>query len=342
MKPIILTDDAKANALEIFKKLLDTAGAGSDLKINITPETLLQEQGIEKPTVFVTSAAYLKMITLINSSDKELAWYGTVTKVLHNYLIEDIFVYPQTVTAATVDADEEKCAKWFMELPDETINKLRFQGHSHVKMGASPSGRDTNNWQQFANLLKPNEFYLLCIGNQRGEFYWNIYDRSINVFFENKDITMIVIDDKGNSLKDWASEEIKKYIVNETPTYNKGYYANQSNAVQTTMINGTQYQLVDEKSTPKTDYKPRVVSKSKENSVYKEMIAYIPSDLRADVDYDVDSDIYYTYTWGLPGFEYSNLYDCSVCSGVKFRARHMKEPANKRGPDRPKKENKNK
>ena len=57
--------------MKIFKKLLDSASGEADLKINITTETLLQEQGIKKPIVYVSTTAYVKMMTLINTSNKD-------------------------------------------------------------------------------------------------------------------------------------------------------------------------------------------------------------------------------------------------------------------------------
>jgi hypothetical protein len=84
MKPIVLTPEAKANALEIFKQLLEKQDANSDLRISITADTLIQQEGIEKPTVFVTSTAYVKMMSLINSSNQELAWHGVATRVNNN------------------------------------------------------------------------------------------------------------------------------------------------------------------------------------------------------------------------------------------------------------------
>lgn len=318
MKPIVLTEEAKQNALEIFKQMLNNVEADGDLKINITTETLLVEQGITKPTVFVTATAYLKMITLINSSDQELAWYGTVNRAMNNYVIEDIFVYPQTVTSSTVDADEEKCAKWFMSLSDETINKLCFQGHSHVTMSASPSGRDTSNWQKFANLLKPGEFYILCIGNKQGEFYWNIYDTACNVHFENKDITMCVIDEKGNSIKAWATEEIEKNIVKETPV------------VKDRIGFNTSFQ--------------RSYEKQMGDTLVVNALDKVPDEWKSVIDYDPDADLYYTDSAALPGFYYNNIWGCYTMSGTRFRDRYgdSVKPNVKKKAGRPKKENKNK
>lgn len=318
MKPIILTQEAKDNALEIFKQLLDSATDSADLKINITTETLLQEQGIVKPTVYVLASAFCKMTTLIHSSNDELAWYGIASRINNNYLIEDILVYPQTVTSATVDADEEKCAKWFMELPDDIINNLKFQGHSHVNMTATPSGRDTNNWIQFANILKPNEFMILCIGNKKGDFYWNIYDKAINVFFENKDITMCIVDEKGNSIKTWAEESVKKYITKELPKYN--VCSQYGIATHKPPTSGVDFKTIQTREKAKET--PKLSS--------KESVAIIPKELRPYVEYEVESDCYYSEEY-LPGFAYSSLYGCYIMDGVTFRERMITiKPNNKK------------
>lgn len=326
MKPITLTQEAKNNALEIFKNLLNSIEGDTDLKINITTETLLLKQGVEKPTVFVLASAYMKMMSLIKSSTKELAWYGVASRINNNYLIEDILVYPQTVTSTTVDADETKCAKWFMELPDATINNLKFQGHSHVGMSASPSGRDTNNWQQFANLLKPNEFMLLCIGNNKGDFYWNIYDKAINVLFENKDITMTIVDDKGNSISEWAKESIAKYIIEEKPTtlqYPSIFYNSESNV----KLNEQNYNTVPETSKNKITCARDVT--------YKEMLKYVPKDYQGEIDYEPETDTYFTDIVGVKGFVYNHLYRCYTCDGAVFRRANPKPTVG-----RPKKETK--
>lgn len=336
MKPITLTQEAKDKAFEIFKNLLETATGDGDLKINITTETLMQAQGIEKPIVFMSSIAYVKMISLINNSSEELAWYGIATRVKNNYFIEDILVYPQIVTTTTVDADEEKCAKWFMELPDDVINNIKFQGHSHVNMAASPSGRDTNNWLKFAQLLKDDAFMLLCIGNKRGEFYWNIYDKAINVHFENKDIEMVIVDDKGNSIYDWAKKSIDDYIEKQKPvvTSQTGFLS--SNNKSSIELCGRTYEVYESKQHSETKSKSTT---NKNHSVYKEMMSHVPLDMRDAIDYETESDLYYTYQPGIPHFIYSNIYDCYTCQGTRFRTLYPKVK-NKVG--RPKKEIKDK
>jgi hypothetical protein len=341
MKPIKLSDNIKAKALENFQKLLTEYKGEEGLNIKITAETLLEDFGeIQKPTVYITAAAYVKMRGLIQSSSNELAWHGTVTKVDNNYLIDNIYVYPQTVTASTVDADDDKYAMWLMELEDDVINRLRFQGHSHVTMTASPSGRDTDNWQKFLNLLKDDEFYLFCIGNKHDRFYWNIYDMASNVVFEDKDITMLIIDEQATPIDIWVKENVDKHITNTTTRVSttgfKNYMAEEKIS---RYAEGPAYSVVE-------DTRPGT-QRTKHTSLYED---YIPKKLKdeapMDVGYAMDVDIYYS-DCHVPGFWYSNAWGAFIMDGPACRARYgapikipekEKKSTGKRG--RPPKQNK--
>ena len=60
------------------------------------------------------------------------------------------------------------------------------------------------------------------------------------------------------------------------------------------------------------------------------MISYIPADMAGEVDYDPDSDTYFTEIVGLSGFIYSHLYECYMCSGHTFRAKYSKTVSSKK------------
>lgn len=330
MKPIKLTDTAVNEALERFKQMVANYKGDSDLTIKITPEALVASNaGVVKPIVYITTDAYLQMMLLVQQCSDELTWHGTVEKIENNYLIDRIYVYPQEVTGTTVDADETAYAKWLMQLPNDTINRLRFQGHSHVNMGVSPSGRDTNNWQNFLNLLKTDEFYLFCIVNKKGDFYWNIYDIAKNTIFENKDVTMKVVDAQGNCLSDWASENIEKYIKKFVRVTNH-------------TLNGTNYQtastMIDRLKQDDVQSKHYKLKPQSSESPNKH---FVPKDLLAlGVDYEPDVDMYYCDTY-IHGFMYSNLWGCFVAEGELVRKKYGTPIKQKRGPGRPPKEKKN-
>ncbi len=166
--------------------------------------------------VYMTSNSYVKMQSLVAQADKEIGWYGTVDKVGDNsYVIFDILVPPQEVTGATVTCEDDEFAEWKQGLDDDTFNKLRFHGHSHVNMGVTPSGTDEEFQADTASQLGNNDFYIFMIVNKRGDMTLRLYDIQKNVMYEqsstSKLSTEIVFDvcrDDGSLLSDWMSESL--------------------------------------------------------------------------------------------------------------------------------------
>jgi hypothetical protein len=308
MRPIRLNQEHLETLKAQVNTMLNMYNADENLTLKL--DTSVVTADVSKPIVFLTTTAYVKMTHLIHNCNKELAWHGTVSKINNNYLIEDILVYPQTVTSTTVDSDDEKYPLWCMNLNDEVINKLRFQGHSHVNMGTSPSGRDTTNWKNFLNILKEDEFYIFCIGNKKGEYYWTIYDNAINIMFENKDITWMVVDEAGNNIVDWTKEQIETHIT-ET----------KFNTISPN-ISANQYMdkyFSQEKSTTKNT--PNASSTVYHRTVLDDDL--IPIGLRGnlDIDFDPQSDTFFSYSY-IPGFEWSNLWHCYSMAGDACRERY--------------------
>jgi hypothetical protein len=307
MRPIRLSTEH----LELLKAQVDTMlnTYKADENLTLKLDASVVTANIPKPIVYITASAYVKMTYLIHNCDKELAWHGTVEKINNNYLIEDILVYPQTVTSTTVDSDDTKYPQWCMNLNDETINKLRFQGHSHVNMGTSPSGRDTTNWKNFLNILQENEFYIFCIGNKKGDYYWTIYDNAINVMFENKDISWMVVDETGNDIAAWSKEQLKTHITEQKPVTVIGTH--------NTIEHFTQSFL---------DEKP-----SKRPVLDSDLIPIGLQGLGI-VDFDPQEDMYYSYSY-ITGFKWNHRYQCYSMEGEDCRERYgnPKKEKKKRG-----------
>lgn len=136
--------------------------------------------------------AWAKMNALISGFDSEVAWHGFSRKDGNNYFIDDIVVYPQNVSSATVTTDQEEYEKWLAELNDDEFNSLRFQGHSHVNMSTSPSGVDTSLYDRILSQLTDEDFYIFAIWNKKGEHTVYIYDMVDNIKYDTKDIDITV------------------------------------------------------------------------------------------------------------------------------------------------------
>ena len=152
-----------------------------------------------KATIYFAETAWLKMQTLIREFDKEVAWHGIAIRgddpSKDKYYITDILVYPQEVTGATVNTDQEKYEMWLMQHEDDVFNNIRMQGHSHVNMGTTPSSVDTTHQEKILAQLEDDMFYIFMIWNKRGEKTIKIYDLAKNILFDGTDVTVSVLDD---------------------------------------------------------------------------------------------------------------------------------------------------
>ena len=194
-KNIKITAESLNEVRSAFEKAL-SGGKFPDGKITFTKTIGVVNR---KATVFFTELAWIKMQLLIREFDKEVAWHGIAKRgedtAKDEYYITDILVYPQEVTGATVNTDQEKYQTWLMNHDDDVFNDIRMQGHSHVNMGVTPSGVDTSLYERILEQLDDDMFYIFMIWNKRKEKTIKIYDLAKNVLFETTDISVEVLDD---------------------------------------------------------------------------------------------------------------------------------------------------
>jgi len=191
-KPILLTDDLISKMQAEFVEHLRKAKL-SDGKLTYTKSFSYEDEN-DKVSLMFTPLAYIKMLALVQHVSDEIAWHGFVERKADDlFLITDIVVYPQTVTATNVNTDQERYQRWIMEIDDDKFNNLRMQGHSHVNMSTSPSSVDLNHQEQILQQLTGDTFYIFIIWNKRGEHHIKIYDFATNTLYEDRDITVGVV-----------------------------------------------------------------------------------------------------------------------------------------------------
>ena len=219
MKPIILTEQMKSDLIKQFTETMQKTTKITDDRFNCSFNILPTDfSNKRKATILIESEAYLKMMLYVRDTSTEIAWHGVVERQDDKYYIKDVFLYPQTVSGATVNTDQEEYQNWLAELTDDQHNHLRFQGHSHVNFSVSPSSTDINFYQDILKVLPKDDYYIFMILNKSGEHTFLIYDLAQNVLYENKDINMyIVTAEENKSLLDLIKTE--KELNCKTYTY---------------------------------------------------------------------------------------------------------------------------
>lgn len=187
---------------------MNTSKINISIDIADVLDSYIETKQIKEPTIYITPNAYLKMRKLVDATSSEIGWYGTVSEypgLERVYLIDDIIVYPQTVTGATCEQDESKMFEFEMSLTTEQVNKKRFQGHSHVNMGVTPSGVDEAFYQDL--LTQVTDYFIIAITNKRNEYTVRFYDIQNNILYSNIPILLLLED--GSDLNLWYTEVIR-------------------------------------------------------------------------------------------------------------------------------------
>ena len=211
-----IKEQVKQKLIEKYDTTLYMNTNKIELKLDV--EDILNEyieaQHIEEPTVYITPNAYIKMRMLVDKSDKEVGWYGIVNEMpgLNNvYIIEDIVVYPQKVTGATVEQDDDKMFEFEMSLTTEQVNHKRFHGHSHVNMGVTPSGVDEQFYQDL--LTQVTDYFIICITNKKNDYTVRFYDVENNILYT--DLELKVLLDDGTDTNNWFTL-VKDQVANKS------------------------------------------------------------------------------------------------------------------------------
>ena len=207
----------------------------------------------DKAELRFSELAWIKMQRLVQEKSKEVAWHGVAFRNEDEpgnvYFVKDILIYPQEVTGTNVETDQAKYETWLMSQEDDVFNNIRFQGHSHVNMGTTPSAVDTTHQQKILEQVEGDMFYIFVIWNKRNEKFIRIYDMKKNRVFDTTDVTVTVQDD-GLGIESFLREadtmvQERTYAASSKATPNYGTaYGNYGNGYSSYGNNygGTSYQ----------------------------------------------------------------------------------------------------
>lgn len=204
-----LDDNAINNLIDTIRKQLSRQKlVNGAINFSANPAEI---KGAPKAKLVFEKEAYSKAMALVEECSKEIAWHCLIKKErvgkFVTYKITDVIVFPQTVTGATVVSDAAEYTKWVMELDDDVFNSMRGHMHSHVNMGTSPSGVDTQYQEEVTENL--DDFYIFMIWNKKGSHWEKIVDIEDNIVYECKDIELYLpVDD----YSEWAEGMIAEYV----------------------------------------------------------------------------------------------------------------------------------
>lgn len=187
-------EEAMNNTLTQIKSRVLKPSQGVNLKVN----PMVSRDDRKSHLVF-SPEAYIKTKALVEYFTTEVQWHGIVERIKDssNFRVHDIMIFPQTVTSATVDADQEEYEKWLDGLSCDEFNALRLHGHSHNIMGVTPSSTDREYRKKLISSMgTPSSdddlFYIFMIFNNKGEWSAEIYDIKNNALFTSADNEIIV------------------------------------------------------------------------------------------------------------------------------------------------------
>ena len=126
-----------------------------------------------KLTIMIKPEAFLKLRTLIDEENAEVAWHMTTRRIQYEdnttVIIKDVILFPQYTTATHVYTDQAEYEDWLEGLPNNVFRKLRGHGHSHVNMSPIASATDKKHQRSIAEMIKGDNYYLWMIWNKRHE-----------------------------------------------------------------------------------------------------------------------------------------------------------------------------
>lgn len=211
----------------------------------------------QKAVVWFTADAYMKMVALIQDTEKEVAWHGVAHRMdtPGHYVISDIIVYPQKVTGTSVDMDPVEYGNWKMELEDDVVDHLCMQGHSHVRMDCFPSGTDLEHQREIVDQLDGDMFYIFMIWNKYLRYTAKIYDLKINTLFEQGDVSVQMVG-ANQGLAEFLTEARSMVKPFSASSNYQSNYQNQTKPAATTQNTTAPAATTTAPATTKKDNKP--------------------------------------------------------------------------------------
>lgn len=163
-----------------IKKHVAPAVTSSSMQPSLTE---LYPTALRAPEVRYTPFVYKAIQHIVASQPQEIGWLGLVETKDYGYLVTDLYIPEQTVSAAETDIDQDAMAALAIEIDEAGLDpsKLLYWGHSHVNMAVSPSHQDE---EQVAAFIENASLFIRGIYNKHGDAKVDVYDKTQNVIFQ--------------------------------------------------------------------------------------------------------------------------------------------------------------
>jgi hypothetical protein len=132
------------------------------------------------PHILISKQALSKMFLYVDECAEEIGWLGTAYKREKKEIyIHDVYLFDQEVHATTTEITPEGLSTFAEEIMQSPTgldiwNNLKIWGHSHVRMGVTPSQQDDKQMEMFQQ--GGHDWFLRLIANKIGEIKIDMYN----------------------------------------------------------------------------------------------------------------------------------------------------------------------
>lgn len=169
----------------------------------------------KSPKIILPFQVQMDIQKIVDSTNNEVGWIGECVHEGNDvYRVLNVFVPEQYAVGTTTEIYDEGLANIIDQHPEFDISKFRYWGHSHAKMGISPSSQDHKMMKEFAESC---DFFVGTIHNQDGKIHGYSIDTTKGLFYDGIDVEVEYPDYQYS--QDWA--KIIKERVSTVRPYSK-------------------------------------------------------------------------------------------------------------------------
>lgn len=158
-------------------------------KERLKPTTKVETSLDLAPRILISETAITKMQVYVEECPDEIGWLGVAYRDEEENIIsiKDVFLFDQEVHATTTEITPEGLTDFATEIVskgDEGIelwNNMKVWGHSHVRMGITPSAQDNKQMETFKD--SGFDWFIRIIANKQGELKVDLYDYKSSIVY---------------------------------------------------------------------------------------------------------------------------------------------------------------